>query len=154
MERKKIQVLIGEKEFNIVELTCMKRNALLDIVGQFTFAEILKSVMPLLKELGVDLSNEENDDKQIGSLIQLGLENEAIWGGLMACLVSVLRIGPQVISLSLEKLDEKDENYITEHLTITQEPVILKQIIELNKLPETVKNYKSLLADVRSLTTS
>jgi hypothetical protein len=154
MERKKIQVLIGEKEFNIVELTCMKRNALLDIVGQFTFAEILKSVMPLLKELGIDLSKEDGGDKQIGQLIEIGLQNEAIWGGLMACLISVLRVGPQVICLSLENLTKDDENYITGNLTIIQEPIVLKQIIELNKLPETVKNYKSLLADVRSLTTS
>lgn len=149
MELKKAEVCIGEKNFFIRELTCLKRNALLDIVGSFTFAEILKSITPLLTGLGIKL--DEKDDDSIGKLVKLGLENGDIWGGLMACLTNVLGVGPQVICLSLEKLDAETEDYVTNNLTIQQEPIIIEQIIELNKLPETIKNYKALMTKIRGL---
>jgi hypothetical protein len=148
---KKEKVFIGEKEFEIGELTCVKRNALLDIVGSFTFAEMMKSVYPVLNELGIKL-NEGNEDENIGKLIKLGLQNEALWGVLMACFIDVLHIGPQVIFLSLcDSVEEEVEDYIASNLTVTQEPVILQKIIEINKLPDTVKNYRSLLTEIRAM---
>jgi hypothetical protein len=150
MEHKREKVSIGENEYFLKELTCVGRNALMDIVGSFTFADIMKSVFPLLKELGINLE-EGNENDQIGKLIALGLQNEAIWGGLMTCFITILNIGPQVICLSIDKIDTEIENYIVNNLTIRQEPVILKQIIELNKLPDTLGNYKSLLAEVQGL---
>ena len=151
MELKRVAIVIGEKDFKIKELTCASRNAIFDIVGTFTFAEILKSLMPVLDGLGIDLKKKGGEADQMGELIKLGLQNENVWGGLMACLISVLQIGPQIICLSLDTMDEETENYILANLTVTQEPKILQQIIELNELPETVKNYKSLLNNVRNL---
>ncbi len=147
MQLNKVKVCIGDKEYYIQELTCTKRDGLLDVIGTFTFAEMMKSIMPLLDTLGVDLEGDENE--KMGQLIRIGLQNEDVWGSLMACLISMLQVGPQVICLSLDKLDEEIEKYVIEHLTIVQEPIILKQIIELNKLPQTVGNYKSLLTEVK-----
>ncbi len=147
MQLNKVNVCIGDKEYNIQELTCTKRDGLLDIIGTFTFAEMMKSMMPLLDTLGVNLKGD--DSERMSQLIKIALQNEDVWGSLMACLINMLHIGPQVICLSLDKLNEEIEQYVIENLTVSQEPIILKQILELNKLPETVGNYKSLLTEVK-----
>lgn len=147
MQLNKETVYIGENEYKIQELTCTKRDGLLDIIGTFTFAEIMKSMMPLLDTLGTNLKGD--DSEKMSQLIKIALQNEDVWGSLMACVISMLHIGPQVVCLSLDKLDEEIEKYVIENLTVSQEPIILKQILKLNKLPETVGNYKSLLTEVK-----
>lgn len=144
------EVVVGDKNYVLTEFTCLKRNALLDMVGSFTFADILKSIMPILDELNIKLDDGE-DGQQLQQLIKLGLQNENIWGGLVSCLITVLRIGPDIICLSVENLDEESEEYIKNNLTVSQEPTILSKIIELNALPSTVKNYKALIVKVKDL---
>lgn len=148
MQLKRVTIFVGDKEYKIKELTCTKRDALLDIIGSFTFAEMMKSIMPLLNTLGIKL-DKGDENMKMNQLIKIGLQNEKVWGSLVACLVNMLNIGPQIICLSLDELDGEAEKYVVENLTVVQEPIILKQIIELNKLPETVGNYKSLLAEVK-----
>lgn len=154
MLSKKFKYIIGEKEFEFAELTCVRRDTLLKIIGSFTFTDIMSSVMPILDELNIDLLKEGgSEDAQIGTLIKLALQNESLWGGLILCFVDVLKIGPDVICLSLceNKTTEENELYIKNNLTIRQEPDILKKLIELNELPKTLGNYKSLLTNVQKM---
>jgi len=154
MELKINEVLIGGKKFTLEELTCVKRDALLDIVSSFTLSGILKSLAPLFKEFtNTEEGEEEKKEENLffKSVMSL-LTNEDMWGALVLSVIEVLRIGPTIICLSVSDLDENDETLIKTKLTISQEPVILKSIIELNKLPDTLKNYSSLLKSVKGLT--
>jgi len=148
---KSIKYRIGKKEFEFVEFTCLKRDTLLNIIGSFTLADIMSSVFPILDELNIKLEGEE--DAQIGKLIQLALQNKSLWGALILGLVNVLRVGADIICLSLSEKDSLEENelYIKNNLTISQEPMLLSVIIALNELPETLKNYKALIADIKDL---
>lgn len=151
---KKVKFPIGEKTFEFVEMSCLRRDTLLKIIGSFTFADIMTAIMPVLNELNIDIEKEGGEeDAQISSLIEHALQNESLWGGLTICLVDGLRIGPEVICLSLCEKDSNDENelYIKNNVTVRQEPVILEKIIDLNELPQTLKNYKSLLTRVKTM---
>lgn len=147
MDLKENEVLIGERKFILAELTCTKREALLDMIGNLTFTEVLKSILPLFDSFKSD----DREDNNFGQLIQFMLTNENMWGTLTLCLINVLRLGPTIICLSLKDLKDEDHGYVTQNVTINQESSILNKIIEINKLPETLKNFSSLLVTVRSL---
>jgi len=152
---KKLKFHIGEREFEFTEMSCLRRDALLKIIGSFTFADMMTSIMPVLDELNINILKEGGEeDAQIGTLIEHALQNESLWGGLTLCLLDALRIGPEAICLSLCEKDSTNENelYVKNNLTVRQEPVILEAIIDLNELPQTLKNYQSLLTRVKAMT--
>jgi hypothetical protein len=151
---KKFKFHIGEREFEFVEMSCLRRDALLKVIGSFTFAEIMSAVMPILNELNIDIVKEGGEeDAQVSTLIEHALQNESLWGGLSLCLLEALHIGPEVVCLSLCEKQSTDENelYIKNNITVRQEPVILEKIIDINELPQTLKNYQSLLTRVKEL---
>jgi len=151
---KSFKFFLGKKEFEFTELTCHRKDTLLKIIGSFTFADIMSSIMPILDELNIDIVKEGGEeDAQIGKLIEYALQNESLWGGLTLCLVEALQIGLDVICLSLCEKDTTEDNelYIRNNITVRQEPIVLGKIIDLNELPQTLKNYQSLLTRVKAL---
>ena len=141
------KVFIGEREFLLKELTCSKRNALLDIIGAHTFKEVLNSVVPILNDLNAKTKGGEKD--QIENIIKVAMDNEEIWGALIGCVIKTFNIGINLVCLSLDKLDEETEIYVKNNITIRQEPKLVKDIIEMNGLSDIIKNFKSLLKDIR-----
>jgi hypothetical protein len=166
MKLKEDKVSIGKKEFTLVEMTCFNRDILLDLIGSFSLSNIMGSVLPVLETLG-SVSEEDKEEAdtpeqaehKLAKLLVAAVDNESVWGAVVRMLINVLKIGPQVILLSLKEADEaKDEKaneielYVKQYLTVSQEPEIINKIIELNKLPDVVKNYMSLLAKVKGMT--
>jgi hypothetical protein len=154
---KNFKFYIGKKEFEFVELSCLGRDSLLRTIGSYTVADIMTAIMPVLNELNLDITKKEgeSEDAQLNKLFTYALQNETLWGSLAICFLDALKIGPDVICASLSKEDFTEENelYIKNNITVRQEPVVLTKILELNELPQTLKNYSSLLTRVQTLMT-
>lgn len=151
MVLKSSKVLIGEKEFTIKELTCAKRDVLFDIIGSHSLPSILKAIVPLLGELERKDKDTQKPEQKIYSIFNLALVDTKVFSTLIACFLRTIRVGIDAIVLSVQGCTVEDESYIRNNITISQEPSILNTIIEINSLPETIKNYLSLLKAIKTL---
>jgi hypothetical protein len=141
---------IGEREFELSELTCANRSVIITLIGEAQLPGIVNKVMQAISPKKKEGASE--DEAEVGDLFNVVLANSDMLTSVITAITDAMGGLTQIILLSIKgDLSEDDRIYIVENLTIGQEVEILNILLELNAIPELVKNFKSLLGKARKL---
>jgi hypothetical protein len=134
-------VTIGDREFSLKELTCADRNVLAEILSSVKLPDILSQLL---------LSFDHDSIKPEMNFFEI-LKTGGVWENIVGIMIQALGMSLDIICLSIKQITEEEEKYVRLNLTISQESEILNDIVELNSLPDVIKNYTALLRRLKEV---
>lgn len=158
---KEVTVKVVDKEMIVREMVLSQRDFLFETLRQYNIAELVfKKVRTAIKSIGVEKfikgkiqgktncqEEDEHEDKAVGMAIIESLVD--IIGKLGSkdltnLMIKILSTKDNIKKIGEKITDEEFADYIRNNMPWHQEPQVIKAILEVNDIPEILKNYMGI----------